>query len=61
MSTPSFNDDGDALMIVRRMPDAKISGGMITVPEGYKPTPEEEAAINYLCSEWDYAFDWRSK
>lgn len=32
-------------------------GGMIRVRQGYMPTAKDMRAIDYLCLEWDFAYD----
>lgn len=31
--------------------------GMIKAPKGYDPTEDDYSAIDYMCQEWDYAWN----
>jgi hypothetical protein len=52
-----FNDDGRAWYFLKYT-HGVTRGGVIYPYEPLKPeTPMQTAAINYLCAEWDYAYE----
>jgi hypothetical protein len=48
-------DDSDAL--IHLDPNFTDTAGLLRPKTGYTPTPKDFAAIDYLCNEWDYAYE----
>jgi len=51
---PEFEDDAQALDVLKRAGIVPGHDGIIRVPVNHALTPEARCAIDYLCDEWGY-------
>jgi hypothetical protein len=51
-----FNNDGEALQFLESVGYQIVDHGCILGMPGRPVTAEEDAAIKYLCEEWDYQY-----
>lgn len=55
MTGRTFNDEAEAWRVLEISGYGQTRGGLIVPPSfAYIPTPDDLAAIRYLCEEWDY-------